>query len=50
LLWSILVMVRFGYGPFWLWDETSGSDKIVNCPDNVTQFLSVQIIFDSCIH
>ena len=24
LLWSVLVMVRFGYGPFWLWDETSG--------------------------
>ena len=27
-LWSVLVMVRFGYGPFWLWDETSGSALI----------------------
>jgi len=21
----VLVLVRFGYGPFWLWDETSCS-------------------------
>jgi len=28
LLWSVLVMVRFGYGQFWLWDETSGSAKL----------------------
>jgi hypothetical protein len=24
-------MVRFGYGPFWLWDETSGSAVNLKC-------------------
>ena len=30
MLWSVLVMVRFVYDPFWLGDETSGSDWIVH--------------------
>jgi hypothetical protein len=25
-------MVRFGYGPFWLWDETSGSGTHIPVP------------------
>ena len=28
-------MVRFGYGPFWLWDETSGSE----CQDTFVLYL-----------
>ena len=42
MLWSVLVTVRFSYGPFWLWDETFGSAIFVVCDSlsgNVTNIL-----------